>query len=360
MTMEEDINVDETTLTHVKEFTYLVSIIANDGHIEAELQKRMSKASMSFGRLRERLWNNHNVSIREEKKSTVWSYCPPYCTGLRHGRCIGGMWRSYTLSWWDICGQSWRSDGRTKWQTLKFSSVQDSLLWKTSSSERISAGQEDANWPPSETGSLLAATRRTTTTWPPTSPLQRHDQEKPKEKGYWYQLVEISGATARCMERHRKVVLEMKAVFVACDRQLWRWWWLARMLAVYFLLTIFLSCRSVILYMFSSPLSCFVGRHPLLLSVSMLRIAVFFNKLHLLALFLVLMNLTFVCFNAVLFSIDSGTPDFLMFSVHVFVVQIIIHVGTVVFSRTFWDIFFCCLKNIVIKLLYICHKLEWC
>ena len=51
MTMEEDINVDETTLTHVKEFTYLGSIIASDGHIEAELQKRMSKASMSFGRL---------------------------------------------------------------------------------------------------------------------------------------------------------------------------------------------------------------------------------------------------------------------------------------------------------------------
>ena len=52
MTMEEDINVDETTLNHVKEFTYLGCIIASDGHIEAELQKRMSKASMSFGRLR--------------------------------------------------------------------------------------------------------------------------------------------------------------------------------------------------------------------------------------------------------------------------------------------------------------------
>ena len=51
MTMEEDINVDETTLTHVKEFTYLGSIIASDGHIEAELQKKMSKASMSFGRI---------------------------------------------------------------------------------------------------------------------------------------------------------------------------------------------------------------------------------------------------------------------------------------------------------------------
>ena len=68
MTMEEDINVDETRLTHVKEFTYLGSIIASDGHIEAELQKRMSKASMSFWRLRERLWNNHNVSIRLKGK----------------------------------------------------------------------------------------------------------------------------------------------------------------------------------------------------------------------------------------------------------------------------------------------------
>ena len=62
MTME-DINVDETTLNPMKEFTYLGSIIASDGHIEAELQKRMSKASMSYGRLRERLWNDHNVSI---------------------------------------------------------------------------------------------------------------------------------------------------------------------------------------------------------------------------------------------------------------------------------------------------------
>ena len=68
MTMEEGINVNETTLNHVKEFTYLGTIIASDGHIEAELQKSMSKASMSFGRLRERLWNNHNVSIRVKGK----------------------------------------------------------------------------------------------------------------------------------------------------------------------------------------------------------------------------------------------------------------------------------------------------
>ena len=64
MTMEEDINVDEPTLNHVKELMYLGSIIASDGHIEVELQKRMSKTSMSFGRLRERLGNNHDMSIR--------------------------------------------------------------------------------------------------------------------------------------------------------------------------------------------------------------------------------------------------------------------------------------------------------
>ena len=89
-----------------------------------------------------------SVSVDDEDTDSVgndcflWVWMIVVNPCMRHGRCIGGMWRSYTLSWWDICGQSWRSDGRTKWQTLKFSSVQDSLLWKTSSSERISAGQD--------------------------------------------------------------------------------------------------------------------------------------------------------------------------------------------------------------------------
>ena len=67
-TIEEDINVDETIQNPVQELTYVGSIIATDGHIEAELQKRMSKASMLFGCLRERIRNNHNVSIRVKGK----------------------------------------------------------------------------------------------------------------------------------------------------------------------------------------------------------------------------------------------------------------------------------------------------
>ena len=67
-TMEEDINVDDTTLNPVQESTYLGSIITTYSHIEAELLKRMSKANMPFGRLRKILLNNQNVSIRVQGK----------------------------------------------------------------------------------------------------------------------------------------------------------------------------------------------------------------------------------------------------------------------------------------------------
>ena len=66
----------------------------------------------------------------------------------------------------------------------------------------------------------------------------------------------------------------------------------------------------------------------MLLSVSMLRLAVFFIQLLLLASFLVLMNLALVCFNAVLFSIDGArSAGFLTFvSSLCFVVQVFIPV----------------------------------
>ncbi|KAK2154962.1 hypothetical protein NP493_2121g00005 [Ridgeia piscesae] len=57
-TREEDILVDGNC---VVEFTCLGSIISNNGYIDDEKQRRMAKASASFGRLRQRLWNNHYV-----------------------------------------------------------------------------------------------------------------------------------------------------------------------------------------------------------------------------------------------------------------------------------------------------------
>ena len=67
-TREEDIMVDGNKLNSVMEFTYLGSTISSDGCIDDEIQRRMAKASASFGRLRQRLWNNHHVSMRVKGK----------------------------------------------------------------------------------------------------------------------------------------------------------------------------------------------------------------------------------------------------------------------------------------------------
>ena len=65
-TREEDIMVDGNKLNSVLEFTYLGSTISSDGCIDDEIQRGMAKASASFGRLRQRLWNNHHVSMRDK------------------------------------------------------------------------------------------------------------------------------------------------------------------------------------------------------------------------------------------------------------------------------------------------------
>ena len=67
-TREEDIMVDRNKLNSVLEFTYLGNTISSDGCIDVEIQRRMAKASASFGRLRQRLWNNHHVSMRVKGK----------------------------------------------------------------------------------------------------------------------------------------------------------------------------------------------------------------------------------------------------------------------------------------------------
>ena len=60
--------MDGNKLNSVLEFTYLGSTISSDGCIDDEIQRRMAKASASFGRLRQRLWNNHHVSMRVKGK----------------------------------------------------------------------------------------------------------------------------------------------------------------------------------------------------------------------------------------------------------------------------------------------------
>ena len=67
-TQEEDIMVDGNKLNYVLEFTNVGSITSSNRCIDGEIQRRMAKASASFGRLRQRLWNNRHVSMRGKGK----------------------------------------------------------------------------------------------------------------------------------------------------------------------------------------------------------------------------------------------------------------------------------------------------
>ena len=60
--------VDENKLNSALDFTYIGSTISSNGCIDDEIQRRMAKARASFGRLRQRLWNNHHVSMRVKGK----------------------------------------------------------------------------------------------------------------------------------------------------------------------------------------------------------------------------------------------------------------------------------------------------
>jgi len=63
-TREEDIMVDRNKLNFVLEFTYIGSTKSSNGCIHDEVQRRMAKASASFGRL----WNSHHVFMRVKDK----------------------------------------------------------------------------------------------------------------------------------------------------------------------------------------------------------------------------------------------------------------------------------------------------
>ena len=72
-------------LNSVLEFTYLGSTISNNGCIDDEIHRRMAKARVSFARLRQRLLNNHQVSMRIKGKISA-PYSPVRSRGLDNVR----------------------------------------------------------------------------------------------------------------------------------------------------------------------------------------------------------------------------------------------------------------------------------
>lgn len=60
----ENIHIDGEDLALVDKFKYLGSTISKDNKLDNELEIRISNASRSFGRLRERVWNNKDLTIK--------------------------------------------------------------------------------------------------------------------------------------------------------------------------------------------------------------------------------------------------------------------------------------------------------
>ena len=66
--MPSEIKINNEILVQCRNFIYLGSTISESAKLDKELVYRMGKASAAFGRLRERLWNNHHVSIKVKCK----------------------------------------------------------------------------------------------------------------------------------------------------------------------------------------------------------------------------------------------------------------------------------------------------
>ncbi len=62
------IMINQEPLVQASDFTYLGSTVSSTARIDKELRNRLGKASVAFGKLQLRLWNNRHVSLRVKCK----------------------------------------------------------------------------------------------------------------------------------------------------------------------------------------------------------------------------------------------------------------------------------------------------
>ena len=63
-----DILVHDEALVQTKNFVYLGCTITENARLDSEPTFRIGKASAAYGKLQERLWDNHHVSLRVKFK----------------------------------------------------------------------------------------------------------------------------------------------------------------------------------------------------------------------------------------------------------------------------------------------------
>lgn len=73
---EEQFFIDDTPLKSVSQFKYLGSIVTSDGSVNAELITRIQALSSAYGRLRERVFDSHDITISTKLKVYVQCLLP--------------------------------------------------------------------------------------------------------------------------------------------------------------------------------------------------------------------------------------------------------------------------------------------
>ena len=212
-TREEDIMVGGNKLNSVLEFTYLGSTISSDGCIDDEIQRRMAKASASFGRLRQRLWNNHHVSMRVKGKI----YRAIVLSTLRYGAEAWTVYRRQVKKLHAFMMRHLRSIMKITWMDKV---TNKEILEQTGLPSMEDQKESPVDWTPhedvtrqaTEAGSLLSTVFWSQKERAPSSPIQGYHQEKPEDERHKDRLMDITLTAERQMESNSQV---MEAVFVA-------------------------------------------------------------------------------------------------------------------------------------------------
>ena len=76
-----NITIDNVPLNVMDKFTYLESTLSENAMIDNDISARLGKASVSFGRLTKRLWNEPGVCLSTE----INVYCTVVLTTLLYG-----------------------------------------------------------------------------------------------------------------------------------------------------------------------------------------------------------------------------------------------------------------------------------
>ena len=119
---KRQITVNGQTLQVVETFTYLGSTLSCTANIDAEINNRISKASSTFRRLREKVWERRGISLETKLKV----YRAVVLTTLLYGSETWTVYRrherSSTTSTSDAFATSVTSAGRTKSPIQRFCS----------------------------------------------------------------------------------------------------------------------------------------------------------------------------------------------------------------------------------------------